>query len=67
MSMGYMAHSATRAKINQLHGKWSYTQNVGTLLLNISCIQRLFKEFNIYSCMHVEHRSLFPRRSLKKP
>lgn len=65
MSMGYMAHSATRAKFNPASWKMELHTKCRDIVVKNILYARVIKTLYIYYCMHVEHRSLFPRRSLK--
>lgn len=67
MFMGYMAHSATRAKINPASWKMELHTKCRDIVVKNILYTRVIKTLYIYYCMHVEHRSLFPRRSLKNP
>lgn len=67
MFMGYMAHSATRAKINPASWKMELHTKCRDIVVKNILYTRVIKTLYIYYCMHVEHRSLFARRSLKNP
>lgn len=66
MFMGYMAHSATRAKINPASWTMELHTKCRDIVVKNILYTRVIKTLYIYYCMHVEHRSLFPRRSVNK-